>query len=38
VDILKAGSEFLTILQALQDGLFEKDEILKREYINELIA
>lgn len=38
VDVLKAGSEFRTILQALQDGLFSKDEILKREYINEIIA
>jgi glutathione-regulated potassium-efflux system ancillary protein KefG len=38
VDILKAGSEFRTILQALQDGLFDDDEILKREYINEIIA
>ena len=38
VDILKAGSEFRTILQALQEGLFDKSEILKREYINEIIA
>ena len=38
VDILKAGSEFRTILQALQDGIFDDDEILKREYINEIIA
>jgi glutathione-regulated potassium-efflux system ancillary protein KefG len=38
LDILKAGSEFRTILQALQDGIFDKDEILKREYINELIV
>lgn len=38
VDVFKAGSEYRTILQALQEGLFNKDEILKREYINELIA
>jgi glutathione-regulated potassium-efflux system ancillary protein KefG len=38
VDVLKAGSEFRKILQALQDGLFDNDEILKREYINEISA
>ncbi len=37
-DILKAGSEFRTILQALHDGIFDDDEILNREYINEPIA
>ena len=37
-DILKAGSEFRTILQALHDGIIDNDEILKREYINEPIA
>jgi len=37
-DILKAGSEFRTILQALHDGIIDNDEILNREYINEPIA
>ena len=36
--ILDAGFKYRKVIQSLRDGIFSADEILKKEYINELIV